>query len=185
MDAAVYTLMILNSVLGLGCGWPIAKMLASLRPQPRGRVRLFLTLLAFYVLECAAFSASMGTGVFSIGLAFVWGVGLGEWLRRRRDIPRDRLLKTASGVALYSGLPAASFLAVPVVCALKGWHLLSSATGYQFGVPGFLPWPLGTILGFSVSLSLCVFALKFLITMGICVSWLRRAGPRALGETVL
>jgi hypothetical protein len=69
--------------------------------------------------------------------------------------------------ALYSGLPAASFLSVPVLAALSGRHILSAEFGFQFGIPEFVPWPFNTILGFCGAVVLVTVVLKVVITTRI------------------
>ncbi len=149
MDAGGIVIIAVNIGLALGCGWPLAAWFARFGDRAGGTWRSFAALLAVYVLEAAAFAASMGTDVLSVGLAVVWGVVLGVWLPRSR-LARHEWSKLVRLSAFYTTLPAASFLSVPVVSGLGGWSVLSSEAGSSFGVPGFLPWPLDTILGFTV-----------------------------------
>jgi hypothetical protein len=165
MDAAEYTILALNAALGFGFAWPLAGLFSRLTGKPR-RLRLYALLVVAYVLECAAFSASMGTDVLSIVLAFLWGGILGSWLRRHRPVvPQAR--RAVVLFASYSGLPAASFLTVPVMAALGGWSVLTGEDGHRFGIPAFVPWPLNTIVGFCVAVASVAVVSKLVITISI------------------
>ena len=149
MDIGGIIIAVVNAILAIGCGWPLATMLSRLRSQPRSRVPTLGVLFAIYLGEGAAFAAGMGTNIFGVCLAVVWGFVLAAWLPKSR-IPVGEWRRTVRLLACYTTLPAASFLAVPVMCALGGWAVLDPEAGARFGVPGFLPWPLNTILGLSV-----------------------------------
>ena len=112
----------------------------------------------------------MGIPVFSIVLAFAWGVVFSSWLRTR--VMNRRVLKSSFFLSLYSSLPAASFIVVPVLVWIGGGHILSAEEGVRFGIPEFLhlPWPLNTILGFYAALVIGAVVLKTLITTGIICS---------------
>jgi hypothetical protein len=130
------------------------------------RLRPYGLLVVVYVLECAAFSASMGTDILSIALACLWGGILGSWFRRRRPVvPEAR--RSIVLFASYTCLPAASFLSVPVVTALGGWSILTVEAGHRFGIPAFVPWPVNTILGFSIAVALVAVVSKIALTIGI------------------
>jgi hypothetical protein len=163
MDAAEYFIVALNLVLGLGLGWPLARRFAGVTGQHSRRVGMFALLLIVYFSECVAFTASMGTNVAGIGLAFVWGVVLARWLRGRAAESR-RVPKLVLLFALYTSLPAATLLSVPVMVALAGWSILSSEDGYRFGIPAFVPWPGNTILGFCVAVTTVAVVCKVAIT---------------------
>jgi len=79
----------------LGFAWPLAGLLVRLRIKPTRRLSLFVALIAVYLVKAAAFSASMGTDVLSIVLAFVWGLTLPYWLRGS-TASEERQLKCAS-----------------------------------------------------------------------------------------
>ncbi|UCF79587.1 MAG: hypothetical protein JSW03_04910 [Candidatus Eiseniibacteriota bacterium] len=163
MDSAAYSILMLNLVLGLGCGWPLAKAIARVSPTPTRVFRYFALLVVVYLVECVAFSASMATNVLSVGLAFVWGFLIGWWFRRWGAGERA-LLRTVLLFSLYSSLPAASFLSIPVLMVLGGHSVLSVEAGFQFGIPAFVPWPVNTILGFCVAVSLVAVTLKVVVT---------------------
>lgn len=63
----------LNVVLGVGCSWPLARHWAGVLRTSGGRRAAFAILLLIYLAESAAFSASMGTSIFSMALACLWG----------------------------------------------------------------------------------------------------------------
>lgn len=149
MDAGGIVIAAVNMILAFGCGWPWATMLSRLQARPASRVRTFAVLFAVYACEVAAFAASMGTNVLNVGLAFIWGFVLGAWLPSSA-IPAAAWRRIALRLAIYTTLPALSFLSVPIVAFLGGWPVLDPAAGARFGVPEFLPWPLNTILGLSV-----------------------------------
>ena len=115
----------------------------------------------------------MGIPVFSIVLAFVWGFVFSSWLRTR--VINRQVLKSSFFLSLYSSLPAASFIVVPVLVWIGGGHILSAEEGVRFGIPEFLPWPLNTILGFYAALVIGAVVLKTLITTGVIRSKKRRA----------
>jgi len=166
MDAAEYTIIGLNAALGLGLAWPLAGFFARLEGTPRQRLATYGLLVVVYVLECVAFSASMGTDIWSVALAFVWGGILGSWLRRR-GLAGARARKAAVLFASYSSLPAASFLVVPLMAAFAGWSVVTVDAGRRFGIPSFVPWPVNTILGFSIVVATVAVVLKLVITPAI------------------
>jgi hypothetical protein len=159
MDAAEAMMLALNVTLGISCGIPVARMLTRSGSVPYGTLKSLALLLLVYSIESIAFMASMGTSVLSMGLAVLWGILLGKKLRGSR-IDKRQVSKMAAVFALYTSLPAASFLSVPVVAAVSGWSITSAEWGLRFGIPGFLPWPLNTILGFGVALSVVTVAFK-------------------------
>jgi hypothetical protein len=105
----------------------------------------------------------MGMPLFSIGLAFLWGVFFRR--RLRKDLSQQELMKFSLHLSLYSSMPLVSFIIVPIIALLYGWHILDSAQGMHFGIPGFLPWPLDTIFGFFSVLIITALVLKTFITM--------------------
>ena len=178
MDIAGYVIVALNVVLGLGCGWFLARLLPLPADKQVRRLHLFLVLLAAYLAECAAFAAGMATNILSILLALLWGLVLGLWLRRSTASEREQM-KAARWLAVYSSLPAASFVSVPVVCASGGWPILSTEAGARFGIPGFVPWPLNTILGFCVAVAAVAIVVKIFLTTAIARFLIRRGRQQA------
>lgn len=166
MGPIEYIIIILNAALALGCGWYLAKRLAGLHEQLNRPVRILFVLLGLYFLESFAFSASMASDVGSLILAVVWGgiiarSGRLTMIKIRQHPPMVLL------VSLYSSLPAASILIVPILMTLGGWSVLSAEAGDRFGIPTFLPWPTNTILGFFVMVAAIGVIDKVLITTGM------------------
>lgn len=166
MESADYTILALNLILGLVFGWLLARRLSDTDNRRGGLGRYYILLLLVYLIESAAFAASMSTNILSIALAVVWGILL-AWRFRRASTPHRESRRIALLFSIYTGLPAASFLCVPVVMVIGGWSVLSVADGIRFGAPDFLPWPLNTILGFCVAVALMAVVCKVAITTGI------------------
>ena len=166
MDPAGWILITINLLAGLGCAIPISALLKSISREQGRRSRYFVILVAIYFAESVAIAMGMGIPVFSVGLAFVWGVVFGLWLRSRGS-PRD-VLRASLFLSLYTSLPAASFISIPVMVWAGGGDVLSAAEGARFGIPGFLhlPWPLNTILGFYAALVVGAVVSKSVITVG-------------------
>jgi hypothetical protein len=159
----IAVLIVMNLAMGFGLAVPIARVLGEISGKSGSVVCYVVMLVAVYLAECAAFSAGMATQVFSIGLAFVWGVVLGLWLRRRSTA--QKVLKAAFYWALYGSLPTVSFCSFVLLSfVIAGKSILSSEAGLDFGIPGFVPWPLNTILGFCVGLGIGTALLKTAIT---------------------
>ncbi|HUT93498.1 MAG TPA: hypothetical protein VMY37_28805 [Thermoguttaceae bacterium] len=165
MDPAVGILLAVNLVAGIGGAILLAGMLGRVHGAPGRRSRCFAILIAVYFVEGVALAMGMGIPVFSVGLAVVWGVVFARWLRRAAA-PVRAILKAAVCLSLYTSLPALSFLVVPLLMWFAGWPILSAEAGQRFGIPGFLPWPVGTILGFYAVTCLGGALLKTTITTG-------------------
>ena len=168
MEPAEVTLItilaIVNLAAGFGCAVPIANLLRKVDGKSKGFLRYLAVLIGIYFLECVAFPAGMATQCFSVGLAFVWGIVFGLWLRSGTS-PREAL-RIAFSLSIYSCLPTGSFCVVlPVMWLIGGGHILSSEEGTGFGIPD-LPWPLDTILGFCAALMLGTIVMKTVITTG-------------------
>lgn len=176
MDAAGISLTIVNVVFALGGGWLLASRFSRLPGIEAGRVRLFAGLLGVYLIEGVAFAASMATDALSIALAVVWGLVLGRRLPRSK-IPAGARPRFVGAFALFTGLPALSFSSVPVVVGLAGRPILDSEAGEMFGIPGFLPWPFDTILGFCVAVALFAVAAKLIVTKAVSEAVMRRGCP--------
>lgn len=163
--AFVIVLVVVNLAAGFGLSRPIARLLGEVTGKPESFSRYFAMLIGIYLLECVAFPAGMATQVFSIGLAFVWGMVFGWWLRGRA--PSSEVLKASFFVALYTSLPTVSFgILLLAAKLLSGSNVLSAAEGTAFGIPYFVPWPLNTMLGFCLVLVIGTVVLKTLITTG-------------------
>jgi len=53
-----------------------------------------------------------------------------------------------------------------VLALFAGRPILSAGEGASFGIPGFVPWPMNTILGFYAILAIGVAVLKTVIITG-------------------
>jgi hypothetical protein len=164
MEPAEYIVVTLNLVAGLSIAFPLSKLFSRLDKEPPRVFRYYVILIGIYFLECVAIVSMMLVPVLSIVLAFVWGICFGLWLRARTS--RRVAIKTSFLLSLYSSLPALSFIVVPVLALFAGRPILSAEEGASFGIPGFAPWPMNTILGFYAILAIGVFALKAVITTG-------------------
>ena len=174
MDAAGFIIVGVNLALAFGCGWPIAVWFSRLHGMHANSLLALLVLLVVYLTEAVAFAAGMATDVLSIALAVVWGVLLGSWLPKSL-VPRRHWRRIVAISALYSSLPAASFLTIPVISALGGWSILGAEVGARFGIPAFLPWPLNTILGFCVAVAGFAVVMKLTLTTTMAGHLIRRA----------
>ena len=166
METAEYALVVVNLVAGVGCGLPLASLVGKVNKQPGKGVRYLAMLVGVYFVECVAVVVGMGIPVFSVALAFAWGAIVGLWLRTRASA--FQALKASFFVSLYTSLPAASFMVVPLLMWVGGWHVLSAEEGARFGIPASLalPWPLNTILGFYAALAMGAVVFKTVITVG-------------------
>ncbi len=165
MEAPEYVLVIVNLVTGLACAVPIASRLRRINDAARGIFPCLGVVIGIYFLECVFLVMGMGIPVFSVGLAFVWGIALGFWLRRRTSA--RPAVKLSFLLALYSSLPAFSFIIIPVLFWFGGHHVLSAAQGGQLGIPRFFPFPLNTILGFYGACAIGALVFKTVITTGV------------------
>lgn len=165
IDRAELVLILLNLLLGLGFAMPLARHLRRLAGPPFKTRRYVFALLGLYFVESLGLAFGMGIPVLGVGLAVVWGIILGHWLRIRASHEQAR--RTAELFAAYSCLPTISFLAIPMVLWAAGWSILSLTDARHLGIPGFLPWPLTTILGFYVIPAVVASILKIAITTGL------------------
>ncbi len=157
-------LVVSNLALGLGLAVVLSRKLSNLTDPPIRRMGSFVLIVGLYFLECLAFAAGMATQIFTVGLAFVWGIVLGRFLHRQSPIPS---LRFSLWVVLYTCLPTITFgVIVPIAWALAGNSLISLEDGINFGIPEWIPWPLGTVLGFAVALVFGTVLLKSVITVG-------------------
>ncbi|UCF06614.1 MAG: hypothetical protein JSV33_06190 [bacterium] len=183
MGIAELLLIITNIILGIGLGMPLSRFSHRTIDAQKSVYHYFRLCVFIYFIECAVVVMGMGTPVFSIPLALVWGLSLGFWLRKRTT--PEQALKLSLLLSLYSCLPVVSFILVPIICAITGWDILSASQGYTFGIPDFLhlPWPLNTILGFYMALIVITLALKPLITT-VTVRVLIHSYRRSMERTV-
>lgn len=164
-SAFIIILVAVNLAAGFGFAVPIARLLGEVTGKPGRFLRHFAALIGIYFLECVAFAAGMATQVFSIGLAFVWGIVFGLWLRDRA--PARKIVKTGFWVGLYTSAPTTSFGVLLLLGKLlDGSNVLSIDQATAFGIPDFVPWPLNTILGFCMALVMGTIVSKAAITTG-------------------
>jgi hypothetical protein len=167
VDLVESILVIVNLLAGFGCAIPIAKLLGKVDQYKSVKtLGYFAILVGIYFVECVALVMGMGIPILSVGLAFVWGVVFGLWLRVRASL--HEVLKASLYLSLYSCLPVVSFILIPVLAGLGGRNILSAEEGFRFGIPDFLhlPWPLNTILGFYAILVIGAVVFKVVITTG-------------------
>ncbi len=179
MGPAEYTLVILNLILGFAFAYPLAGRFAKVSGKPDRKFRHYPTLFGIYFIECFAFSAGMGTNIFSIALAFAWGIIIGMWMRNSR-LKADKLLKTAFYFSLYTSLPAVSILSVPVMCLFGGREILTVEGGSNFGIPDFVPFPANTILIFCGIIALVAIVFKTVITTGLISVFIHFGGKAVI-----
>ena len=166
MEPAEYIVVTLNLVAGFSFAVPLSRLFSRLDTEPPRAFRYFVIFIGIYFLECVAIVSMMLVPIISIGLAFVWGICFGLWLRARTSL--HKALKTSFYLSLYSGLPVVSFIVVPVLALFAGRPILSAGEVASFGIPGFVPWPMNTILGFYAILAIGVAVLKtVIITSGV------------------
>ena len=165
-DTLILALIAFNLLAGIAGAIAIARLMAQINSKATRALRYCLLLIGIYFVECVGFSAGMVTQIFSVGLAFVWGIVFGLWLRKRADI--RTALKMAGWLALYGCLPTASFcVLIPMAALIGGGNILSAAEGAAFGIPDLLPWPTNTIMGFCAAILIGTVLLKTIITVGV------------------
>jgi hypothetical protein len=179
IELAEYILIAVNLAAGFGCAVPIAKLLGKDTSGNKRFLRYFAIAICVYFVECVAIVMGMGIPVFSMGMAFVWGIIFGFWLRGRR--PARRVIRQSFFLSLYSSLPAVSFVTIPVLWSFGG-PVLSVAEGAELGIPAFVPWPLNTILGFYVIPAMCAVVFKTVITTSE-VSLLIHLGEKSASDS--
>jgi len=164
MDPCELTLVLANLIVGTTCAVPLAAFMRKTSGSPRKPLFWVLAMLGVYLAESVALLFGMGIPVFTVGLAFVWGIVFGRWMLKRMDT--RSALKTSVLLSLYSSLPSASFILVPIMLAMAGRNVLSAAQGQEFGIPAAFPLGLNTILGFYAACAGGALLLKTLITTG-------------------
>jgi len=164
MEPAEYIVVTLNLVAGLSFAFPLSRLFSRLDRESPRVFRYYVIFIGIYFLECVAIVSMMLVPIISIGLAFVWGICFGLWLRARTSPHKAR--KTSFYLSLYSSFPVVSFIVVPVLALFAGRPILSAEEGVSFGIPSFIPWPMNTILGFYAFLAIGVAVLKTVITTG-------------------
>lgn len=165
MDIAIPILIIVNLITGLGCAIPIVKLLQKTNKKEKTFFRYFAVLIGAYFVECIAIIMGMGIPIFSIGLAIVWVMLFGYWLTNHAA--KNEVLKTSLCFSLYSSLPAASFILIPVLALISGRNIINAEQGIRFGIPDYLPYPINTILGFYLVITIGALVLKTAITVAV------------------
>jgi len=163
---SVIVLLIVNLIAGCGCAVPVARFLVRVDRKPMRMIHCFAIVVGMYFLECVSVAVGMGIPVFSVGLAFVWGVVFSLWLRSRGSV--REILKMSFVTSLYTCLPAVSVMAIPVMAWVDGKNIVSVEEAVRFGVPELPPvlWPVCTILGFYGVLAAGAVLFKTVITTG-------------------
>jgi len=166
MNVGEITLIIVNLFACIGCGVPLAKFLNKTYANIGKVFYYFRILIYLYLIECITLISGMGIPIFNVCLAFVWAAVF--WLRLRSRATRSIVIKSTFYLSLYSSLPAASFIFIPIISLMGGWSILSAEEGYKFGIPDFLnlSWPFNTILGFYLLLVMFAVVFKTIITVG-------------------
>ena len=162
MESTVIVLFIINLIAGFGFAFPLSKLLTGIKPAKF--LRHYTAVIGIYFLESVSVSMGMGIPVFSIGMAFIWGIVFG--LKLREFSPVKKILKTTFYLSLYTCLPAVSFITVPAMALIGGRNILNAADGYSFGIPDFLFFPFNTILGFYTAVIIAAVIFKTVITAG-------------------
>lgn len=173
-------LIAVNLVLGFACAAPLARLLRKVGRRERSALRWFALSVGLYFVEGVALIMGMGIPLLNVGLALIWALMLRRWLAP--DLARRPALRTALWLSLYSSLPAASFLVIPVLVGIGGRPVLSAEAGAAFGIPAAFPWPVSTILGFYATCALGAAAAKSFLTVGgfrILVRWRNGSAPEA------
>ena len=183
VDSAEYTLVVFNLATGFSVAIILARYIRKLDRKSSKIFSIYTLLIGVYFIECIAMSAGMGMPLFSWGLAFLWGIVFWIWLRDHVSEPE--VLKTSFFLSLYSSMPAASLILIPVTAWAGGWQILSAQDGACFGIPEslHLPWPLNTLLGFYATLVIGTVVFKTVITTG-GIGLLIRLGKRP-GKAIL
>lgn len=163
MDITVSALVALNIAVGFSLAPLVSSVFAQVSTSSGSAFRNGILFIGIYAAESIALIIGMGMPLFSIGLAFVWGIIFRR--RLKKDLSRQEAIKFSFWLSLYSSMPLVSFIIVPIIALIRGWHILDSIQGAHFGIPGFLPWPMDTIFGFFTGVIIIAFTLKVLITM--------------------
>lgn len=155
-----------NLAVGIALAFVISRRLGAIAGVTGTPARYVALLVGVYFLECVAFAAGTATQVFSVGLAVLWGIVFGLWLRARR--PASGAVRTLVLFGVYTSLPAASFgLLLLLAKWLDGADVVSAVDGAALGIPEFAPWPISTILGFCLMLAVGTLIVKTAVTVGL------------------
>jgi hypothetical protein len=165
-NALMLSLALTNLVGSIALGVFLAFGFSRLTQKQNSFIKYLALSLGLYFLECLAFAWGMCTQILSIALSIEWGILFGLWLKGLA--PSRQIVRQALLISLYGCLPTVSFAAVLfIIWVIAGNGLLNVEQAYQFGIPGFVPWPLNTILGFCIALSAGTIILKVTFTTGL------------------
>lgn len=177
-DPGNVTILIVTLLLGFAFAIPVTRRIRRIQHKPVPFFLWYSLMILIYLIEGAAFAAGMATNVFTIALSFVWGC-MAVFVTRHSNREDPEILKGVLLFAVYTSLPALSFLSVPCMFVFSGLSaILTVQAGRSFGIPGFVPWPANTILGFSLIVSMSALFFKTVITTGIvslCLHFRKRA----------
>ena len=177
----IVALAAVNLAAGIGLALVISRRLGAIVGVTGTPGRFVALLVGVYFLECVAFAAGMATQVFSVGLAVLWGIVFGTWLRARR--PASGVARTLVLFGVYTSLPAASFgLLLLLAKWLDGANVVSPVDGAALGIPEFVPWPMSTILGFCLVLAVGTLVVKTAVTAGLATR-VARSDREQRGDT--
>jgi hypothetical protein len=166
-NVLVGTLIAANLAAGIGLALVLGRRLGGIAGAARRPARYALLLVGVYFLECVAFAAGMATQVFTMSLAVVWGVTFGRRLGRA-GAPASQVFRASVPLGIYTSLPTVTFAIILLVAMwLSGAALTSVEQGIALGIPGFVPWPLSTILGFCLALGGGTLVAKTAVTAGL------------------
>ena len=157
-------LLIVNAVFAGVLGFRLARHLARSGAGTASLPMWLLALWGMYLAECVAFSASMATNLLGMVLAVVWGL---VFMRKLQSRPSTEQRKDAFLIAMYTCLPAISFVSLLPLLMIGGWSILTVEAGRRFGIPGFVPWPGSCLLGFFLMVAGVAVVFKTSITVGI------------------
>lgn len=166
--------------LGIAGAIPIARRLRGVSGRSKRFFRYFGLLIGVYLVEyltcCAVtiilfYSRSAPPSEFVWGLASmgvlgcVWGILFGIWLRRRATA--RKIMKAVAFVSLYASVPiiCLTVLLLVELIIIEGVNIASVENSASRGL-ATMPWPLNTVLGYSIALVLGVILLKSVIIAG-------------------
>jgi len=155
----IYVLMSTNAVFALVGGLWMAREMTLAKGWQIWK--WLLVMWGIYLADGFAFSASMGTNIWSFALAVVWGYVFARWVR---GLDRKTAKKVLVRLASYTCLPAVSFLSIFMLMVIRGWPVLTREGGYKFGVPHFIPWPFCTVAGFFAACVGSAVVVKMVVT---------------------
>ena len=177
-------------VVGIVFAIPLVLSLRKVTGYPKRFFRYFALLIGICLVEYLAVVTAIALGPTSgfvwllvsvCGLACVWGVVFGLWLRGRSTA--SKVLRASIFVSVYVSLPIVCLGTVFLVVAIiQGVSVISVEVlaGSPFQT---FPWPLNTILGFSLALVLGTVLVKTVIIIGVAGLLIRLGRKSSSGKT--